>query len=53
MTTAFERYLEAYRETKREPGEDICAWLDRLCAAAIPEGNRQLPRGDRDPGQDG
>lgn len=48
-----ERFADAYRDTPRREGEDIIAWLERVCAAAIPQSDRQLPPGDRDPGEEG
>jgi hypothetical protein len=53
VISALERYQAAMEATPREEGEDVCDWLARVCAAAIPEFDRQLPPGDRDPGQDG
>jgi hypothetical protein len=51
------RYYEALVASPRQEGEDIIAWLERVCAAAIPQSDRQLPPGDRDaardPGQEG
>ena len=49
------RWEAAERATVREPGEDVCAWLKRvgLAAGVAPLGDRELPPGDREPGEDG
>jgi len=45
----FER---AMREKPRRDGESTADWFARLVAAALPDVDRQLPRGDREPGED-
>lgn len=47
------RYQDALQNTPRQEGEDVVAWLERVCAKAIPQADRQLPPSDRDPGEEG
>lgn len=46
-------FQEALAVTPRQPDEDICAWLERVSAAARPENDRELPTGDREAGSEG
>lgn len=47
------RYEDAFARNPRAEGEDVCDWLARVAAAARPSFDRELPPGDRDPGEEG
>lgn len=46
------RYEEAIRRGRR-PGESLAEFMERVNAEARPVGDRELPAGDRIPGEEG
>ncbi len=47
------RYEQALADTPRREDEDVTGWLARVAAAARPVNDRQLPRVEREVGEDG
>jgi hypothetical protein len=46
------RWEDAVKTTPRGPTEKLEDWLKRVAGAARPVNDRELPRGDREPGDD-